>query len=508
MRVARVAALSLCVIALAAVGSSPSRAENLFDVTTLPSEGRSVAAELAELNGDGRTDLFVVTLSGIPPEERRSIHVYLQRPDGSLPERPSHSIEVPRWSAVYDVADVRDDSPGEELVLLRPDRLTLLSLADASARSWDLPVPGPTSVGLADDERGFEPFRIVYRDFGPEPWLLVPQIGRLTALSPSGALLARLAVPRRANYFIIPSTGLISIESDFQIFLDVPKLAIGDVNGDGRTDIVSSTRHELRVFLRREGGGFAFEPDRTLPLRLVTARDHIRGSGGVASEVKDIDGDGRLDLLISHVRGGFGDATTTIYVYMNRDGDWNLGHPDQTLTTRASLVSNALYDLDGDGRRELLRLEFKFSLFEVVELMLSREIDIDIAVHRFEPEQRFSEEPWVKKKISLPFSFQTFRLKGFVPTANVDVNGDGFLDFVSSGGGKAIEIFLGDSGGPFSKRSGRQKMSTAGVIHFADLDRDGLLDFVIFDPHNFDIPVRVGRNRGVLPGRVSAPPKP
>ena len=37
----------------------------------------------------------------------------------------------------------------------------------------------------------------------------------------------------------------------------------------------------------------------------MTPRDHIRGSGGVASEARDIDGDGRLDLLISHVQGGF-----------------------------------------------------------------------------------------------------------------------------------------------------------------------------------------------------------
>ncbi len=500
MYVTRTVGLLASLALLVLAGPSPLRAETLFEITSLKSAGRSVAAELADLNGDGRMDLFVVALAGVPPEERRDIRVYLQRPDGALPERPQHTIEMPSWSAVYDVADVREDSPGCELVLLRPDRLTLLSLGDASGKSWDLPLPGPTSVGLADDERGLEPFRIVYRDFGPEPWLLVPQIGQLSALSPSGELRARLAVPRRANYFIIPSTGLISIESDFQIFLDVPKLALGDVDGDGRLDIVSSTRHEVRVFLRREDGSFSFEPDRRLPLRLVTPRDHIRGSGGVASEAKDIDGDGRLDLLVSHVRGGFGDAVTTIYIYMNREGGWNLGAPDQILTTKAGLVSNALSDLDRDGRHELLRMELQFSLLEMVELLLSREIDFNIAVHRYREGHGFDDEPSVKKKISLPFSFQTFRLKGFVPTANVDLNADGFLDFVSSGGGNALEVLLGDSKGPFSRRGGRQKMSTAGVVHFADFDGDGLQDFLIFDPHNFDVPVRIARNLGMLPG--------
>jgi hypothetical protein len=472
----------------------------LFEILEVQNEGRSVAAELAELNGDGRTDLFVVTLVGIPPDETRTILVYLQREDGSLPSRPDHALPVPHWSAVYDVADVREDSPGEELVLLRPEGVTLLSLSDASGRSWTLATSGPTSVGLADDERGFEPYRIVYRDFGAEPWLVVPQIGQITALSPDGEVEARIAAPRRANYFIIPSTGLISLESDFQIFLDVPKLSIGDVDGDGQADIVSSTRHEIRVFLRQQDGSFRFQPSRTLPLRLVTPRDHIRGSGGVASEIEDIDGDGRVDLLVSHVKGSIADAHTTIYVYINRDGGWNLAEPDEVLSNEARLMSNALFDFDRDGRSELLRLEFRFSLLEVVELILSREVDLTLSIHRYDAAAGFDGKPWMRKNVSIPFSFETFRPKGFIATADTDVNGDGLIDLVSSGGGESLEVFLGDRDEPFAKRNGRQELPTAGVIHFGDYDGDRLADFVIFDPHNFDVPVRVGRNLGALPG--------
>jgi hypothetical protein len=477
-----------------------SLADDLFAEATFPNQGRSVAAEFAELNGDGRVDLFVVALVGLPPKERRTIRVYLQRPDASFPAYPDHLVAVPGWSAVYDLADLREDSPGEELVLLRPDGVTLLSLADASGRQWELRVPGPTTVGLADDERGFEPFRIVYRDFGPEPWLLVPQIGQLTALSPSGEAKARIALPRRANYLIFPDSGLLSLESDFQIFLDVPKLMLGDVDGDGRVDIVSSTRHEIRVFLRREDGSFAFEPDRRLALGLVTPRDHIRGSGGVSSVAKDIDGDGRLDLLVSHVQGSVTDATTTTYTYINDDGGWKLGEPNQTLTQKGSLSSNALFDVDGDGRMELLRLAFRFSVVEVIKLLVSREINIKLSVHRYQEGLGFVDKAWTKRKLELPFSFQTFRLKGFIPAANADLNSDGLLDLVTSGGGKFVQVDPGGPKGPFSARGGRQSVPTAGVVHFEDYDLDGLPDFLIFDPHNCDVPVRIGRNLGQLPG--------
>jgi hypothetical protein len=494
-------ALGIVLLALCDAGlPRAAAAEEFFALTRLANQGRSVAAELADLDGDGRDDLFVVALEGLPPDERRMIRVYLQDGAGAFPEAPSHTLVVPRWSAVYDVADVRPESPGEELVLLRPDGVTVLSLGSATAGRWHLPVPGPTTVGLADDERGFEPFRIVYHEFGAEPWLLVPQIGRLTALTADGEVKAELAIPRRANYFIIPSNGLIALETDFQIFLDVPKLALGDVDGDGATDIVSSTRHELRVFLRRKDGGFDAQPTRILPIGLMTPRDQIRGSGGVASEVRDIDGDGRLDLLVTHVQGSFSDAQMTIYVYMNQEGGWNLAKPDQKIPRGASVGSNALIDIDRDGKLELLRLELDFSLFELIELFLSRELDVELSLHRLDGSSGFSARPWVERKVSVPVSFETFRTKGFIPTAAIDVNADGLPDFVASGEGDHLEVLLGDARKPFAKSAGRQKMSTAGVIHFGDVDADGLLDFVIFDPHNFDVPVQLGRNLGRLEG--------
>ncbi len=77
------------------------------------------------------------------------------------------------------------------------------------------------------------------------------------------------------------------------------------------------------------------------------------------------------------------------------------------------------------------------------------------------------------------------------------MNGDGFLDFLDSGGGKELKVALG---GPKWKydRTARMKFDTDGRIRFGDFDGDGLSDFVIYDPRRSGTTVRIGINKGTL----------
>ena len=471
--------------------------DRIFDVQEIPYSGRVVTAGFADFNGDGADDLMLVTLDGIPPSEQRTIHIHYQQPGGSFPEAPDLDIAVPARTAVYDIADVID-TPGEEMILLRPDSISVMSLSTESIEDWI--VPPPTTVGPADDERGFERYRMAFDEFGDAPWILVPQIGALTALASGGELLGTLDVGRRANYYIDSGGGLLSIESDMQLYFDAPKISVGDIDGDGQADLLAATRHELRVFLRDERGRLPADPSYAVPLGLINDTDHSRGTGSVVTSARDIDADGRLDLMISHVEGTMVDTVTKTRIFLNREGRWDLTRPDDEFISDGAVTSDVLMDIDRDDALELIRIQFKFSVLEMVELLLTREIDAVISIHQLQADGRFGEEPWSRKKIGTKISFETFRPRGFMPTAGLDLNADGLMDFIASANGKGIEVYLGGDEGPFSKRVAIQKMPTAGIIQLGDFNNDALADFILFDPQTRDPVVRVGRNLGLLPG--------
>jgi hypothetical protein len=78
------------------------------------------------------------------------------------------------------------------------------------------------------------------------------------------------------------------------------------------------------------------------------------------------------------------------------------------------------------------------------------------------------------------------------------------MDFITSADGKGMAVYLGGGKKPFARRTAQQKFPSAGVIRFADFDGDKLLDFVLIAPQQAGSVVRIGQNRGLLPGSPGA----
>jgi len=113
--------------------------------------------------------------------------------------------------------------------------------------------------------------------------------------------------------------------------------AVGDVNGDGKADIVGvdAADRAIGLFLNRGGGGFDAAPERYGTGRAVSA---------VA--VADVNGDRKADVAVANF------ADSTVSLLLNR-GDGSLA-PRVDFPTGARPAAIAVRDLNGDSRPDLI----------------------------------------------------------------------------------------------------------------------------------------------------------
>lgn len=488
--------LSLALALGAPAPRAPAQTPAPFALQTLTADGRTMAAELADVDGDGRADLVTLVTRGLPPDERRSVEVRWGAASAGLAAQPELRVPLAVAAGAYDIGPL-DERDGDELVLLHADGVTALSLAGREPRWTALRTPMATAAP-AGDERGSDRLRLLRPALGPGR-LLVPGLGDTALLGPGGEVLGVLRTGARANYFLPPRPGPLIGENELELFFDVPRLEVADVDGDGLADVVSAGRHELRVFRQRADGRFGPDPDRSQPLRLLDELDHVRNSGGVRVDVRDWDGDGRADLLVAHASGGLLRATTRTRLHRNRDGRWDLDAPDQVFERSGGVEIDELLDLDGDERPDLVRSFLPLGLLDLARLFVQRSIQVEATLHRNGGDGRFEEQPWLRRQLSVAFDFETVRPKGFFPTLGHDWNGDGHRDLLSGGDGAALEVWLGGPRHRFATTAARQALETGGRLRAGDLDGDGLPDFVLYDARSPGAAVRVGRNLGTLP---------
>jgi hypothetical protein len=467
-----------------------------FELRSLAGPGRTALAEIADLDGDGRGDVVTASFTKLPPNQLRKLRVHFQREDGSLSEAPDWAAPLPDGAAAYDF--VRTASGAEEMLFLRRDRVTALSLVGRVPAWRDLPLPG-TTLAVAPDERGIDRLRLAREGLAAAPLLVVPGLGEVFVTRMNGELVGRLATQSRANFFIPPRPGLLASDNEADLYFEHPRIDVADVDGDRRGDLVVSNRHEVLVFLGRESGSFPAKPDQRHVLRRLSEADHVRATGSARVEARDWNGDGRADLLVSSTQGGLLHAHTRTTLHVNRGGSWDVQKADQTFEVDGGWAATAFEDVDGDARLEFVEVRLSLQTLELVEILLTRSIDPELRVYRPAQTAPFEPKPAITRSLDLGVSFETQRTVGFLPALR-DLNSDGRLDLIAPTDGNLLEVHLGAPGPALEPRPIRQSFDTTGVIRFGDLDRNGLLDFVLHDPRRPGTPIRVGVNRGALPG--------
>jgi hypothetical protein len=238
------------------------------------------------------------------------------------------------------------------------------------------------------------------------------------------------------------------------------RIVAGDLNGDGRADLVvaASGSHILFVYPQNAAGSFGPQPELALPV------------GGSPSDIAlaDVNGDGKLDIVVTDRVSG------TLSVFLNE----SVGPFASSLHFRAGTGLYGLASLNGtssivSGTGTAAVVPGEFGRRNFSDLIVLNSTADSFSVLQGDGAGGFFN----------PQSALTYRT-GSLPmgVAVGDFNGDGNLDLaVLNEQSDSISICLGDALGHFRQVSTAPTGNAPTGISVADVNRDGKLDLLVGD---------------------------
>ncbi len=252
-------------------------------------------------------------------------------------------------------------------------------------------------------------------------------------------------LPTFNNTAYAPQTVNFATHVDITTASSSNHLTYGDIDGDGKVDVIESNFGTSTVYVYRNTsttGSPSFSLAATLPLA-------TGGAGGAT--IGDIDGDGLLDIVVAAAAGG-----GNIYIYRNTSTPGSISFAGAiTVSYFTNANISVIADIDGDGLPDIISSELT-----------------NLAVFR---------------NTSTVGSISFAARVNFTAPANIsgvatgDLDGDGKTDLLTSNGTTSVSAWRNTSTPGTVSFAARQDFTTPGSatdVALADIDGDGIMDII------------------------------
>jgi hypothetical protein len=327
------------------------------------------SAAIGDLNGDGRPDLAVAEV-----HEQHSVAVLPGNGDGTFGTRDELPTGISPMSVA--IGDLNGDGEPDLAVANKASNSVSVLAGEADARfsakrdystGWapvsiavgDLNLDGNPDLAIANSGGGTVSMLLgqadgtlgLQRELGvrnPDSPYGFPQSVAIGEFDGDGK--SDLAVTDMCCYFQGVGTvtvllgngdGTIRASSHYQVGNGPMSVAVGDFDGDGKSDLATTGYYEnsVSVLMGNSAGAFG------------SRRDYTTGGGPFAGAVGDVNGDGIPDLVVADFYNYNGQPGNSVSVLLGK-GDGTFG--DQAFFAVGSDPDAvALSDLDGDGNLDV-----------------------------------------------------------------------------------------------------------------------------------------------------------
>jgi hypothetical protein len=306
--------------------------------------------------------------------------------------------------------------------------------------------------------------------------------------------------------------GTFGSKLDYPTNSDAQAIAVVDVSGDGKPDVVVAESSAVSVLLNTGNGTFATKTDYVIGLL-----------GPRAIAIGDISGDGRPDIILS----ASGDSGNAVSVLLGTGNGVFAAHVDSAFSGNFSLFAVAIGDMNGDGKIDVATADTGSNVVSVllgngkgaftsqinspgtskplaltsVDVNGDGKLDLivrgsDLTVMLGRGNGTFTE--------GTTYPVEGSGFGGFISSQSVavaDIDRDGKLDIVSTGNGK-LDVLMGHGDGTFAVNAGSRGGITSRHLIVADTNHDGKVDVILSNGGATSVSLLPGNGDGTFATRV------
>ena len=458
------------------------------------------AIAVADLNGDGKRDLVVANSSD------NTVSVLLGNGDGTF--RAQVATDTGPNPTSLSIADLNGDSRPDLIVAGTSVEIAQVALGngDGTFESQQTVVSGPTaraSAGAVGDLTGNGRQDIVtLNDLTENDTSISVHLGNgdgtfqparafdlatgSAGINGHGAVaIADLNGDGRPDLVVTNSVDetidvlLGNGDGTFRALEPIPvgaepySIAIADLNGDGKQDLVVANFSTGTVGVFFGNGDGTFQPERTFDLGPYSLPESVA--------VVDLNGDGKADIIVGALNTQNGGDASVSVLMGNGDGTFQPARKLLDFGSNSDLVALAVADLNGDGKPDIAVVN-QYNNFYYGDHSSGA-----VRVLLGNGDGTFEDEPAMAIE------------NGPVALAVADLNGDGKPDIVVANSvDNTATVLMGNGDGTFQPGRTIALGQKPGFVAIADFNGDGIPDLVVANQYSSTVTALLGNGDGTF----------